>query len=169
MNIDYAKFECKVSLLINSTFSVLSSLIGEEKEREQEYDFLQEICASVVYADKKISFTGVVDSNGKLLVGKCRENTRKGAGNSCSIKPTFFYSYLLASGLEKWKAELLTARADIIHDGDDNDHLHFNVLELELLKLAITPLTKRRDVYLCVYIEPSASCQQIISKICKAI
>jgi hypothetical protein len=146
---------------------VLSVLIRQEKEREQEYDFLQEICVSVVNADKKISFTGVVDSNGKLLVGKCRENTSKVVGNSCYIKPTFFYSYLLASGLEKWKAELPTARA--VLDNKENDKLHFNVIELELLKLAITPLTKRGDVYLCVYMEPSASCQQIISKICKAI
>jgi hypothetical protein len=146
---------------------VLSVLIRQEKEREQEYDFLQEICVSVVNADKKISFTGVVDSNGKLLVGKCRENTRKVVGNSCYIKPTFFYSYLLASGLEKWKAELPTARA--VLDNKENDKLHFNVIELELLKLAITPLTKRGDVYLCVYMEPSASCQQVISKICKAI
>jgi hypothetical protein len=145
----------------------LSVLIRQEKEREQEYDFLQEICVSVVNADKKISFTGVVDSNGKLLVGKCRENTSKVVGNSCYIKPTFFYSYLLASGLEKWKAELPTARA--VLDNKENDKLHFNVIELELLKLAITPLTKRGDVYLCVYMEPSASCQQIISKICKAI
>jgi hypothetical protein len=146
---------------------VLSVLIRQEKEREQEYDFLQEICVSVVNADKKISFTGVVDSNGKLLVGKCRENTSKVVGISCYIKPTFFYSYLLASGLEKWKAELPTVRA--VLDNKENDKLHFNVIELELLKLAITPLTKRGDVYLCVYMEPSASCQQIISKICKAI
>ena len=146
---------------------MLSVLIRQEKEREQEYDFLQEICVSVVNADKKISFTGVVDSNGKLLVGKCRENTRKVVGNSCYIKPTFFYSYLLASGLQKWKAELPTARA--VLDNKENDKLHFNVIELELLKLAITPLTKRGDVYLCVYMDPSASCQQIISKICKAI
>ena len=148
---------------------MLSLLIRQEKEREQEYDFLQEICVSVVNADKKISFTGVVDSNGKLLVGKCGENTRKVVGNFCYTKPTLFYSYLLASGLEKWKAELPTAKADMLQDNKENDKIHFNVIELELLKLAITPLTKRGDVYLCVYMEPSASCQQIISKICKAI
>jgi hypothetical protein len=148
---------------------VLSVLIRQEKEREQEYDFLQEICVSVLNADKKISFTAVVDSIGKLLVGKCRENTRKIVVNSCYIKPTFFHSYLLASGLEKWKAELPTARADMVPENKKNDKLHFNLLEIKLLKLAITPLTKRGDVYLCVYMEPSASCQQIISKICKAI
>ena len=148
---------------------MLSVLIRQEKERGLEYDFLQEICVSVVNADKKISFTGVVDSNGKLLVGKCRENTRKVVGNFCYTKPTLFYSYLLASGLEKWKAELPSARAGMVQDNKENDKLHFNVIELELLKLAITPLTKRGDVYLCVYMEPSAACQQIISKICKAI
>ena len=148
---------------------MLSVLIRQEKEREQEYDYLQEICVSVVNADKKISFAGVVDSNGKLLVGKCRENTRKVVGNFCYTKPTLFYSYLLASGLEKWKAELPSARAGMVQDNKENDKLHFNVIELELLKLAITPLTKRGDVYLCVYMEPSAACQQIISKICKAI
>ena len=61
---------------------MLSVLIRQEKEREQEYDFLQEICVSVLNADKKISFTAVVDSIGKLLVGKCRENTRKIVVNS---------------------------------------------------------------------------------------
>ena len=85
------------------------------------------------------------------------------------IKPTLFYSCALNVGLVKWKTELRTTEADITSSSSNNSGLHFKVLELDILKLAITPLTKRGDVYLCVYMEPSASSQEIISKIFKAI
>ena len=143
----------------------------EEKEKELQYSFLKEICVSALCTDKKVSFSGVVDSNGKLLAGEFRESTSKKKGNTIPIyiKPTLFYSCALNVGLVKWKTELRTTEADITSSSSNNSGLHFKVLELDILKLAITPLTKRGDVYLCVYMEPSASSQEIISKIFKAI
>jgi len=138
----------------------------KEKDKEKQHDFLKEICVATLYTDKKVSFAGVVDSSGKLLVGESGESISKKKGNTSPqyIKPTLFYSCLLTDGLEKWKSELLTFEGDI-----SGSSLHFRVLELDILKLAITPLTRRGELYLCVYIEPSASSQEIISKICKAI
>lgn len=146
----------------------------EEEHNDDEHDFLQELCVSAVCVDRKVIFAGIVDSSGKLLVGECRENRKKKKDNSTYyyIEPTFFYSYVLASGMEKWKTELQTTNDDIRSSSDvdcGSNDLYFNVLELNCLKLAITPLTKRGEVYLCVCMESSASCQQIISKICKSI
>jgi hypothetical protein len=141
----------------------------KKKDKEKQYDFLKEICVATLYTDKKVSFAGVVDSSGKLLVGESGKSISKKKGNISPqyIKPTLFYSCLLTDGLAKWKSELLTFEGDI--SGNNGSSLLFRVLELGILKLAITPLTRRGELYLCVYIEPSASSQEIISKICKAI
>ena len=143
----------------------------EKEEKEQEHSLLKEICVATLYSDKKVSFAGVVDSNGKLLAGEFRENTSKKKGNTSPlyIKPTLFYSCFLTAGLEKWKTELRTTEADITSSDKNNSDLHFRVLELDTLKLVITPLTRRGEVYLCICIEPSVSSQQIISRISKAI
>jgi hypothetical protein len=161
--------------LINSTFpkeplKLVEEQEKEEKEKEQQYSFLKEICVSTLYTDKKVSFAGAVDSNGKLLVGEFRESTgkKKGIISPVYIKPILFYSCFLTAGLEKWETELRTTEADITNSSNHFD-IHFKVLELDVLKLAIAPLTRGGEIYLCIYIEPSASSQEIISKICKSI
>jgi hypothetical protein len=118
-----------------------------------------------------VRFSGVVDSNGKLLAGEFRESVIKKKGNTTPIyiKPILFYSCFLTAGLEKWETELRTTEADNTNSCNNNSDVHFKVLELDKLKLAITPLTSRGEIYLCIYIEPSASSQEIISKIFKAI
>ena len=61
--------------MINSTFPKKCLELGElqEKVKEQQDSFLKEICIATFYTDKKVSYVGVVDSNGKLLVGEFRE------------------------------------------------------------------------------------------------
>jgi hypothetical protein len=120
----------------------------KEKDKEKQHDFLKEICVATLYTDKKVSFAGVVDSSGKLLVGESGESISKKKGNTSPqyIKPTLFYSCLLTDGLEKWKSELLTFEGDISGDNSGSS-LHFRVLELDILKLAITPLTRRGELY----------------------
>jgi hypothetical protein len=41
----------------------------------------------------------------------------------------------------------------------------FKVVKFDKIKLAISPLSCRLDKYLCVYLEPSASYEEIIPKI----
>ena len=143
----------------------------EKEEKEQVHSLLKEICAATFYTDKKVSFVGVVDNNGKLLVGEFRERTskEKGITSPIYIKPTLFYSCFLTAGLEKWKAELRTTESDNNSNNNNNSDLHFTVLELGILKLDITPLTRRGELYPCICVKPSAFSQQIISRISKAI
>ncbi|MDQ4013835.1 MAG: hypothetical protein M3146_08960 [Thermoproteota archaeon] len=143
----------------------------EKNREEKQRQFLNEICGATLYADKKVVFVGVVDRFGKLLVGGTRYNTtkRKTESSSSCIKPDSFFTCLLVSGLEKWEKELNEV-ASITSTGLNNDSdFHFEVLELDLLKLAITPLTRTGELYLCIYFEPSASSHEVISKICKVI
>ena len=139
-------------------------------DAQEQYKILEGICYIALTVDNKVEFVGIIEGSGKLLVGESGESISKKKGNTSLqyIKPTLFYSCLLTDGLEKWKSELLTFEGDI-SGNNSGSSLHFKVLELDILKLAITPLTRRGELYLCVYIEPSASSQEIISKICKAI
>jgi hypothetical protein len=86
----------------------------QKKEKELQYSILKEICVSALCTDKKVRFSGVVDSNGKLLAGEFRESTIKKKGNTTPIyiKPILFYSCFLTAGLEKWETELRTTEAD---------------------------------------------------------
>jgi hypothetical protein len=126
-------------------------------------NLLLEICVSIVNSDKKVSFAGVVDSNGKLLGGKCRENENKRQYyNGHHDKPPFYYFHLVTSGLTKWKHVIET-------DCSNTSKLQFNVLELGGIKLAIAQLTKGSQSYLCIQIDPSMYFGKIISKICKCV
>jgi hypothetical protein len=72
----------------------------KENGKEKQHAFLKEICVATLYTDKKVSFVGVVDSSGKLLVGESGESISKKKGNISPqyIKPTLFYSCLLTNG-----------------------------------------------------------------------
>jgi hypothetical protein len=122
---------------------------------------LLEICVSIVYSDNKIRFASVVDSNGKLLTGKCRENDSQ-YYNGHHDKPAFFYFHLITSGLGKCKHAIETG-------GNNTTKLHFKVIELGSIKLAIAQLTKHSQSYLCVQIDPSIYSGKIISKISKCV
>ena len=139
---------------------------SEKNREEKQHQFLKEICGATLYADKKVIFVGVVDRFGKLLVGGTRYNTTKRKTESYSSS---FFTCLLASGLEKWEKELNKVPSVTSRGPNNDSDLHFEVLELDLLKLAITPLTRTGEIYLCIYFEPSASSYEVISKICKVI
>jgi hypothetical protein len=143
----------------------------EKNREEKQHHFLKEICGATLYADKKVIFVGVVDRCGKLLVGGTRYNTikRKTESTSNCIKPASFFTCLLASALEKWEKELHKVASITSRDLNNDSDFHFEVLELDLLKLAITPLTRTGELYLCIYFKPSASSHEVISKICKVI
>ena len=157
--------------MINTTSREDELKLAKESEKsreEKQHQFLKEICGATLYADKKVIFVGVVDRFGKLLVGGTRYNTTKRKSSSC-IKPDSFFTCLLAWGLEKWEKELNKVPCVTSRGQNNNSDFHFEVLELDLLKLAITPLTRTGEIYLCIYFEPSASSHEVISKICKVI
>jgi hypothetical protein len=127
----------------------------------EEHDFLHEICLIVLCVSKDVKYAGVVDSNGKLLVGEFRKNVRSPLVKSNSIdiqkSNSFFLSYL---------APAIKGR----NFDSEPGKVHFKLTEFDNVKLAITSLTNRNDRYLCVYLESlSTSYQEIISKVIESI
>jgi hypothetical protein len=116
--------------------------------------------------DKKVEFVGIIDGNGKLLAGEYRQNVM----NSYLIKSNLFYSAILIPAIKickrktrKTSCSRLETRVD---DSNNDDHkINFEIIGLDNIKLAITPLTKINEKYLCVYIGSAESYQKIISKI----
>jgi hypothetical protein len=132
----------------------------ELKEKRNDDDiFLHGICYIVLCVDSRIKFVGIVDSSGKLLIGKYREEIRKQKENVgqdiCNIKSSLFYTSLVLPGLKIYKRRVRKVK---VKDS-------FKVVEFDKIKLAISPLSCRLDRYLCVYLEPSASYEEIIPKI----
>jgi hypothetical protein len=127
----------------------------------EEHDFLHEICLIVLCVSKDVKYAGVVDSNGKLLVGEFRKNIQSPLVKSNSIdiqkSNSFFLSYL---------APAIKGR----NFDSEPGKVHFKLTEFDNVKLAITSLTNRNDRYLCVYLESlSTSYQEIISKVIESI
>jgi hypothetical protein len=132
----------------------------ELKEKRNDDDiFLHGICYIVLCVDSRIKFVGIVDNNGKLLIGKYREEIRKQKENVgqdiCNIKSSLFYTSLVLPGLKIYKRRVKKVK---VKDS-------FKVVEFDKIKLAISSLSCRLDRYLCVYLEPSASYEEIIPKI----
>jgi hypothetical protein len=127
----------------------------------EEHDFLHEICLIVLCVSKDVKYAGVVDSNGKLLVGEFRKNVQSPLVKSNSIdiqkSNSFFLSYL---------APAIKGRNFDLEPG----RVHFKLTEFDNVKLATTSLTNRNDRYLCVYLESSStSYQEVISKVIESI
>jgi hypothetical protein len=132
----------------------------ELKEKRNDDDiFLHGICYVVLCVDSRIKFVGIVDSNGKLLIGKYREEIKKQkedvGQDICNIKSSLFYTSLVLPGLKIYKRRIKKIK----------NSSYFKVVEFDKIRLAIAPLSGRIDRYLCVYLEPSASYEEIIPKI----
>ena len=152
----------------------------------EELDFFDEICLISLYASKAVRFTAVVDSKGKLIIGKFKKsNSRRQLGilpytseildgseqQQLFLRPSChsFYHSLLVPTLKE-----LTSCG---YHEQYSDKAHFEIIEIDSkigAKLAVTPLTERRDRYLCVYLQLSPEIstdqhRQIISKISNAI
>ncbi|MDQ3869822.1 MAG: hypothetical protein M3250_09755, partial [Thermoproteota archaeon] len=95
----------------------------------EERDFLHEICLTVLCVSKDVKFAGVVDSNGKLLMGEYRKNIQGPLVKSDSINTqksnSFFLSYL---------APAVKGRNFDLEQGK----VHFKLTEFDNVKLATT-------------------------------
>jgi hypothetical protein len=124
-------------------------------DAQEQYKILEGICYIALTADSKIEFVGIIEGNGKLLVGKRRINImNKNEGDSCFIKSSLFYSGLVVPALNSCKKS-----------GKDSIEL----VQSDNIKLAIIPLSTEIDRYLCVYLHPSASYREVISKVVETV
>ena len=143
----------------------------------EESDFLDEICLTALSASKHVSFAAVVDANGKLIVGKYRKVNRKlittsSIDNSDAQYQTscyLFYVDYLATAIQRSYFESRHIREGGEKEEEaENLEVNFDVIDIKNnIKMAITPLTQRKDKFLCVYFESpiAESYQEIIIKI----
>jgi hypothetical protein len=124
-------------------------------DAQEQYKILEGICYIALTVDNKVEFVGIIEGSGKLLVGKHRLNVMNASEeNSCSIKSSLFYSGLVIPALNTCKKL-----------GKDSIEL----VRSDNIKLAIIPLPTEIDRYLCVYLHPSASYKEIISKVIETV
>jgi hypothetical protein len=124
-------------------------------DAQEQYKILEGICYIALTVDSRIEFVGIIEGNGKLLVGKHRIHImNNNEENSCCIKSSLFYSGLLVPALNTCKKS-----------GKDSIEL----VQSDNIKLAIIPLSTEIDRYLCIYLHPSASYREVISKVVETV
>jgi hypothetical protein len=127
----------------------------------EQRDFFCEICLTALYTSKDVRFSAVVDDTGKLIVAENKKGFQKTTTKSnsmtddCQMSCLFYLDYLLPAIRERR-----------FYSEDCVEKIYFELKEINNdVKIAITPLTQSKDKYLCVYIESSASYQEIIMKL----
>lgn len=127
----------------------------------EQRDFFCEICLTALYTSKDVRFSAVVDDTGKLIVAENKKGFQKNTTkpnsmtDDCQVSYLFYLDYLLPAIRERR-----------FHSEDCVEKIYFELKEINNdVKIAVTPLTQSKDKYLCVYIESSASYQEIIMKL----
>ena len=143
----------------------------------EECDFLDDICLTVLSASKDISFAAVVDVNGKLIVGKYRRRVDRRLVTTTPIPDSsgqyhqttscylFYVGYLLTAIRQSYFESRCIREKQ---EAKNIEEVNFDIIDINnKIKLAITPLTQRKDKFLCVYFESpvAKSYQEIIIKI----
>lgn len=127
------------------------SLMGQD-----ERDFLQKLCESLLNADKAVRFAGVVDSEGKLLIGRYRADIPspliKANSEVQDPKATSFYSAYQALAINrKFQSDL--------------GQIRFQVTEFDRVTLVSIPLTAQSDRFLCISVDAPTFHEKVIPKI----
>jgi hypothetical protein len=126
----------------------------------EERDFFCEICLTALYTSKDVRFSAVVDDTGKLIVAENKKGFQKttkpnSMTDDCQTSYLFYLDYLLPA---------IRERRFCLEDFVEK--IYFELKEINNdVKIAVSPLTQSKDKYLCVYIESSASYQEIIMKL----
>ena len=116
----------------------------------KEHNFLREISLSALCLDKNIRFAGAVDSNGKLLAGEFNKYKFFGNKETLTIKSSIFYLHYLLPALNHQQV-IKKSGSKSIHN---KSVFLFDLADLgNAAYLAVTPLTEKKDRYLCIYFE----------------
>ncbi|MDQ6865924.1 MAG: hypothetical protein M3044_19105 [Thermoproteota archaeon] len=133
----------------------------------EELDFLHEVCLTALFSNRVVKFAGVLDNNGKLLVGEYRKGSWQAdliSDNNYHHDPSYlFYLDYLVPAIKKRR---LCCAGYTEEQQRQQQEIHFEITELhDNVRLAMAPLTERNDKYLCIYLESSAPYQEILSKL----
>lgn len=121
----------------------------------QERDFLHKLCESILNADKTVRFAGVIDNEGKLLIGRYRADVPSPlikANMEQNTKATSFYSAYQALAINK-------------RFESDLGQIRFQVTEFDKVTLVSIPLTAKSDRYLCISLDAPTYHERVIPKI----
>jgi hypothetical protein len=121
----------------------------------QERDFLHKLCESILNADKTVRFAGVIDNEGKLLIGRYRADVPSPlikANMEQNTKATSFYSAYQALAINK-------------RFESDLGQIRFQVTEFDTVTLVSIPLTAQSDRYLCISLDAPTYHERVIPKI----
>ena len=136
----------------------------------EERDFLQEICLTCLSTSKAARFAAVVDNNAKLIVGQYRKpNSRPSykIGDCCMLSHLFYLDYLRPIITKRDRRSNLQRYR---YNTGKVEDVHFDLTQInDNVKIAITPLTSRRDRFLCVYFDSSESHQKVIVTLSNSI
>ena len=122
---------------------------------QEERDFLQKLCDSVLNAERTVRFAGVIDDEGKLLIGRYRSDVPSPlikANLAKDAKATSFYSAYQALAINK-------------QFESDLGQLRFQVTEFDKVTLVSIPLTAQNNRYLCISIDTPTYHERVIPKI----
>jgi hypothetical protein len=121
----------------------------------QERDFLHKLCESILNANKTVRFAGVIDNEGKLLIGRYRADVPSPlikANMEQNTKATSFYSAYQALAINK-------------RFESDLGQIRFQVTEFDKVTLVSIPLTAQSDRYLCISLDAPTYHERVIPKI----
>ena len=138
----------------------------------EELDFLHEACLTALFSNRLVKFASILDNNGKLIIAEYRKGIQNfwrtdfvSENNYDSHASSYlFHIDYLVPAIEKIRSCSLESTKE--HQQKPEEEIHFEIVEInDDVRLAIAQLNERKDKYLCVYIQSSASSQEIISKL----
>lgn len=136
-----------------------------------ERDFLHEICIGALAVSKKVSFAGIVDSDGKLLLGHEKKNAETNRRRLlCYIGDhekkaviSIYFKHLAPMLRDIGKKTIFDMKSygpiGNVDVADNKKAIKIEFAEFYLLdvasniKLGFIPITETADKFLCVYLE----------------
>lgn len=118
----------------------------------KENEFLHDLCAKTLRLDKTVRFAGIMDDNGRLLVGKYRKNVIPLISPTGEKSNNSFYAAYKSLTLKK-------------NFESDLGEIHFQLTEFEKVILVTIPLTEQKNRYLCISLDPESLYQKVVKEI----
>jgi len=136
----------------------------------EERRFLHRLCTTALHVDASIEFAGIIDSNGKLLIGKSRNlrhNTHFSKRKITSSSLRNFHHY--GNPLFKDKTlssnnikSIVSLQSNLI----DDDDTEFRLINLyEDVFLAYIPINELNDRFLYIYFRTDEYLEDVLLKL----
>lgn len=136
----------------------------------EEREYFKELCTEVLKADKNIRFAGVIDDNGKLLVGEYRKDIESPLIKANQIVDGREVSSTSSAGGIA-NSSFLASKMIALNKQFELDlgHLNYHLTEYGKVKLLTVALSNENSYYLCVSIDPLKNCQPVVIKVLESI